>query len=32
MPRRYSARPLFYGTGCGLCSDPTWQIKQKNLQ
>jgi hypothetical protein len=25
------ARALFYGDACGLCSDPGWVIKQRNL-
>jgi len=26
-----TARPLFYGTTCGLCSDATWEVQRKNL-
>lgn len=26
-----AARPLFYGTDCGLCADPEWTVKQQGL-
>lgn len=26
-----SARPLFYGPGCGLCSDSTWTVQRRGI-
>ena len=26
-----SARPMFYGSGCTLCSDAKWSVQHKNM-